>query len=424
MSVGSPVRLTLRAVLSGVVVFATAGCAGVLTNTPGDSPEQGSAPSAVELPTNGAFSFPNLDDAPLDAEGDGGKRSEAAQIVAGWSLEEKVASLFMIHMPGETFDNFSEVVDQYAVAGFLILGDNIPRNPDTALDLLSRVRTAGEDADLLMAIDQEGGAVARLQPDDLPVASDLGRMDPEATTEATRERSQLVFDAGANVNLGVVADVSPGPQAYIHTRSFGTDAATVTSHVDAALAGAVDGVGVAVKHFPGHGVTTVDTHESLGQAETSFAGWRDDHAQPFRLAIDQDVAVVMFGHLVFSDLDNQPASLSRTWVDLVRQQWGYTGVIATDDLSMLEGSGDPDYADVSTNAVTAVAAGVDLIIDSGGLDAQSARERLRASVEAVVAAVEAGDIPMSEIDQSAVRVLNLRQSLGGVARPLEDTESG
>jgi len=131
----------------------------------------------------------------------------------------------------------------------------------------------------------------------------------------------------------------------------------------------------------------------------------------------------MLGHLVMEDVEDQPASLSTQWVQLLRDEWGYQGIIVTDDLSMLEDSGDSRFADPAQNAVSAFAAGVDLVIDSGGLTAGQTLTRLTQMVDEVVAAVERDEISEAQIDQSALRVLRLRESLGGVSRPLEDTES-
>ena len=92
--------------------------------------------------------------------------------------------------------------------------------------------------------------------------------------------------------------MSPGDEAYIHPRSFGTNPESVTERVLAALRGEVEGVAIAVKHFPGHGMTLEDTHETLGVGSVDFDQWRNDHGAPFQAAIDRAVPMVMTGHLV------------------------------------------------------------------------------------------------------------------------------
>lgn len=406
-----------------VAALALSGCSGALTAVPDDHVEQAAGVDSDQQPSGEPFGFPNLDGVDLDPLNPVDTVDPAGEIIAGWTLEQKVASLFMVHVPGTQIANFQTVVDTVPVGGFLLLGDNISGTIDQARPFVGSLRTMAGSSDLLIAIDQEGGAVQRLRPDDFPSASELSLEEVGVTTDVTRERNRLVFDAGANVNLGVVADVSPGEDAYIHDRSFGSEPNEVSARVEAALEGSIDGVAVTVKHFPGHGLTLEDTHKTLGVAEEDVDLWRDSHALPFRAAIDEQVPLLMLGHLVMEDVEDQPASLSTQWVQLLRDEWGYQGIIVTDDLSMLEDSGDSRFADPAQNAVSAFAAGVDLVIDSGGLTAGQTLTRLTQMVDEVVAAVERDEISEAQIDQSALRVLRLRESLGGVSRPLEDTES-
>lgn len=412
-----------RSALALVVALIVSGCSGALTAVPDEHVEQAAGVGSDQQPSGEPFNFPDLDGLVLEQLDPVDTVDPAGEVIAGWTLEEKVASLFMIHVPGTQMANFQTVIDTVPVGGFLLLGDNISGTVDQAQPLVTSLRTMA-DSDLLIAIDQEGGAVQRLRPDELLSASELAVEDVAVTTEVTRERNRLVFDVGANMNLGVVADVSPGEDAYIHSRSFGSEPREVSARVKAALQGSIDGVAVAVKHFPGHGLTVEDTHETLGVAEEDVDQWGQNHAIPFQTAVDEQVPVLMLGHLVMDDVDDQPASLSSQWVQLLRDQWGYQGVIVTDDLSMLESSGDSRFADSNQNAASAFAAGVDMVIDSGGLTARQTLTRLTGMVDEVVAAVERDEISQTQIDQAALRVLRLRESLGGVARPLEDAESG
>lgn len=409
--------------IAAAASFVLSACAGVLTESPEQELGQIPGIATAEEESADSFSFPDLDGVVIEELDSVDSGDFAGEVVAGWTLEEKVASLFIVHVPGASIEPHQRIVDTYPIGGFLLLGDNISGNIDQARPFISSLRTMA-DRDLLIAIDQEGGAVQRLRPDDFPSASELSTEPASLTTETTRERNSLVFDVGANVNLGVVADVSPGEDAYIHPRAFGTETEEVSARVRAALQGSIDGVAVAVKHFPGHGLTVDDTHETLGVAEEDFDQWSERHAPPFRAAIDDQVPLLMLGHLVLDEVDDRPASLSEPWISLLRQQWGYGGVIITDDLSMLEASGDSRFDDPSINAVEAFASGVDMVVDSGGLTAEQTLTRLTEMIQAVVAAVEREEISEGHIDQAALRALRLRESLGGVSRPLEDTESG
>jgi len=198
----------------------------------------------------------------------------------------------------------------------------------------------------------------------------------------------------------------------------------VSQFVDAAVGASIDGVATAVKHFPGHGLTSGDTHEGVAHSAISYDNWLAQHALPFQIAIDDDVPLLMFGHLVVDAVDSEPASLSPEWVALVRDQWAYDGVLITDDLSMLENAGDDAYSDFATNATAAIAAGMDLIIDAGGTSLNSEMNRVDEAIAAIAAAVESGAISQERIDAAATRVASLRYLLGGVSRPLENADAG
>ena len=421
LSSSRPIRRLLTVATAGVSIFTLSGCQGLLTAVP----DAGFSAATIESTQYAAEGpqFPSIDEGALEAEVSVNEGDPAADLVASWTLEQKIASLFLIHVSGSTLSDFERAYDDLGVAGFLLLGNNVSRSVEQSRDFVSGVRTLGEP-ELLVAIDQEGGAVERLQPDSFPSPEELGALPLEDTTDATRERNTLVFDVGANVNLGVIADVSPGSDAYIHERSFGTDAAEVADYVSAALDGSVDGVATAVKHFPGHGLTNEDTHETIAESSIALSTWFDDHAPPFLTAVNERVPMLMFGHLVVPSVDDVPASLSSEWVKLVRQQWGYDGVLITDDLSMLEDSGDDPYQNFTTNALRAVAAGMDLVIDAGGRNRTDAMNRVDEAVATIAQAVNEGGISVTQIDASAIRVVKLRYSLGGVGRPLENAETG
>lgn len=378
-------------------------------------------PTQSPMATDEVFVLPDTDGSPEIAGEIDSLDAQARAIIESWTLRELVSSLFLVHVPGSDYTVHEQFLAEHPVAGFLILGDNLPSS--VSGPVLADVRRLATP-DLLVAVDQEGGAVQRLRPDALPSASDLGEGDPEFSAEAAVSRSQMVFDAGANLNLGLVADVSPGAEAYIHSRSFGTDTELVTEHVAAAAAATVSGVGMVVKHFPGHGLTEEDTHRTLGVSSLSREEWESIHAPPFLAAIERAVPALMTGHLVVEDVDSLPASLSPEWSFIIRNEWGFRGVIVTDDLSMLEDSGDERFESLQENAVLAVQAGADLLIDSGGLTATEQSERISGAVERIVSAIESGELSLAAVESSAERVLVWRLSLGAVPRPLEDSESG
>jgi beta-N-acetylhexosaminidase len=269
----------------------------------------------------------------------------------------------------------------------------------------------GQPHPILFAVDQEGGFVARIPGDRLPSARELGTGDTGVTTETFRARQELVLQTGANVNLGVVADVSPGSRAYIHNRTFSGDPVIVTDHVGAALEGAVPGVAQTLKHFPGHGMVFEDSHQEIPETTLTLEQWRNTHALPFIAGVSGGVELVMTAHIRVLTVSKDPASLSDDWINILRAELGYQGVIITDDLSMLANSGEEAYQDPAATAVAALVAGNDLImvmVDPADRPGYFTYDRI---IDALVAAVVSGEISEEQVDASLLRVLALRDSL-------------
>jgi beta-N-acetylhexosaminidase len=148
------------------------------------------------------------------------ERIDAA--IAGMDLRTQLAGLMVVTVSGMDAAVHQEFLEGVPAAGFLLLAGNLQGDVYTIRDFISALHE-GSDFPLITAVDQEGNPVARIPGDQFPGARVLGAGDTSATAEAFLARQQLVDRAGANVNFGVVADVSLGSGAYIHSRSFSTD---------------------------------------------------------------------------------------------------------------------------------------------------------------------------------------------------------
>jgi beta-N-acetylhexosaminidase len=137
-----------------------------------------------------------------------------------------------------------------------------------------------------------------------------------------------------------------------------------------------------------------------------MAEWHASHAGPFAAGIDAGAEFVMFGHLRFDAFDPLPATLSPTWHDVLRDDLGFEGIVITDDLAMLENSGEPAYADRLSNAIGAIAAGNTMLLYAGAVD-------VAALVTGIAAAVRAGTLDEQLIDDATHRLLELRRELSG-----------
>ena len=349
-------------------------------------------------------------------------RDEALAYVQSLSLDEKVAGLFVVFHPGTEIDVFEEFHDRLPVGGFLLLRSNLPGPVADDAQFVAEL-SALSDLPFLLAVDQEGPPITRIRPDDLPGHQELGRGDPRVTRDVFGARNQLVANLGANINFGIVADVSSGPDSYIDNRTFGSDARKVSAHVFHAVNGRAPGVAQTLKHFPGHGMTKDDSHVVIPRVSMDMDDWLVDHGRPFRVGIGQGAELVMMSHLVLENVDDQPASLSAFWVDFLRDQWGFEGVIVTDDLAMLQASGEEEFADPVENAVRALNAGVDLIVHTDFGPPDQDLSRYDDLIPALIDRVAAGDVPLHVIDEALTRVVTLRLLLGGVGGGIENTNT-
>lgn len=333
----------------------------------------------------------------------------AAARLTSMTLPEKVAALLMIHVPGTDPGTIRGVVDSTGVSGIIDMGDNVPGSA-AALAAVNAQLSADPGLPLLIGIDQEGATVRRLPGDGFPAAPQLRGAGPEVAQSAFAARAALVASAGVSINFGIVADVTANRRSFIFSRVLGTDAASAAPRVAAAVAGEQGTVLSTLKHFPGHGSVGGDSHTSLPATAMSLDEWRATQAPPFQAGIDAGAELVMFGHLRYTAVDAAPASLSAAWHALLRDELGFDGIIVTDDLSMLEHSGDPAFADQAANAVAAVAAGNTLLLYVGPVNVAAVRD-------AIVAAVADGRIDEATIDDAVLRLLLARRTLSGQTGP-------
>jgi beta-N-acetylhexosaminidase len=300
------------------------------------------------------------------------------------------------------------------LGGVTVFGPNIA-DPAQLSALTARLRSAA--AEPLIAIDEEGGDVTRighLVGSSYPGNAALGAVDDVVLTEAVyRALGTDLAALGINVDLAPSVDVNTAADnPVIGTRSFGADTALVARHAAAAVAGLqAAGVAACAKHFPGHGSTRIDSHDSIATVDVSLKVLAQRDLPPFSAAIAAGVRAVMPGHLRVPELTGDlPASLSAAaQTGLLRHELGFTGVIISDALEMRavsEPFGLPEAA------VRAVAAGTDLLCF--GRDRR--RDDFLAVRDALAAAVTSGRMPGARLEEAAARVAGLR-GWAAAARP-------
>jgi beta-N-acetylhexosaminidase len=333
------------------------------------------------------------------------------EAIDAMDLRTQLAGLMVVTVSGMDASVHQEFMDEVPAAGFLLLAGNLQGDVYTIRDFITALHE-GSDFPLITAVDQEGNPVARIPGDQFPGARVLGGGDLATTAEAFLARQQLVDRAGANVNFGVVADVSLGSGAYIHSRSFSTDPAVAAEHVAVAASAAVPEVAQTLKHFPGHGLVYADSHRVVPSSDIDFDQWRGTHALPFEAGIAAGAELVMTGHIRVPAISKDPASLSDDWVRILREDLGFEGVIITDDLRMLINSREDQYQDPAVLAVAALASGHDLIMLAVDPARDPSYQTYTLMLDAMEQAVLEGLVSEEQVEQSLRRVLTLRSVLG------------
>lgn len=264
----------------------------------------------------------------------------------------------------------------------------------------------------LIAVDEEGGRVARFGRSG--VTTHLPSAREQARTSSPEDVRASAVGLGAEMAaLGVDWDLAPvldltdaDASGVIGDRSYGTDPATAGSYA-AAFAGGLREAGLVTsgKHFPDHGLTTVDTHRAVAHVDVSLAALRDHHLVPYRVAL-AELDSIMLSHLRVSSLDpDLPASLSAVAVDFLREELGFDRAIVTDDLSMRAVA---SVADQPTAAVMALTAGADVLLLGTPQSAADAHA-------ALLRALDDGTLSKERLRQAVRRALALKGVEGAAA---------
>ncbi len=262
------------------------------------------------------------------------------------TLRQRIGQRFIAPVPGTRIaDGAGSVILDVAPAGFILYPWNYRSAEDVrrltgSLQFVASYATPG--ISLLLCADQEGGRVSAFRFADfigLPSAAELARFgDPSLIRSAAYITARQLGELGINMNLAPVLDLyGTADDTIIGDRSFGDDPQVVSRFVRPYLdAYRESGLIATAKHFPGHGVTTVDSHHALPVVSTTRTDLADRDLVPFREAIDAGVPAIMTGHLLFDRIDPfYPVTISRVFLhDLLRHELGFEGVVVTDGLEM------------------------------------------------------------------------------------------
>jgi beta-N-acetylhexosaminidase len=337
------------------------------------------------------------------------------------TVEEKIGQVFMVwcrasflNVESAEYLQWREEMQKYHVGSFAMTvhvdGPFLLRSePYEAAELLNRLQRDSK-LPLLFAADFERGVATRLMgttnfPHAMAFGADGKPDDAETFGRITAEESRAV---GVHWNFFPDADVNSNPaNPIINTRSFGEDPQQVGDLVTAYIKGAHEGgMLVTVKHFPGHGDTATDSHLGVASVNVDRAHLDSIELPPFRQAIAAGVDSVMVAHVTVPALDSDPnhvATISSAVVtDLLEKQLGFKGLIVTDALDMA-GLTHLFANDIGRAAVEAFKAGNDLLLIPADLGA---------SYNAMLKAVQSGEISQERLDRSVLKLLKIKASLG------------
>lgn len=346
--------------------------------------------------------------------------------IARMTTEEKVGQMFMLAFAGDQLGEARILMEEHLVGGAYISNDNVP-TAAAAVELCSKLQGFAANTrlaiPLLLGCDQEGTwSVITRESAMGPGNMALGATgDPECAYDMYRVIAREMSAVGLNVVLGPAADCNSNPHnSIIGMRSFGEKPELVAEMTAAAARGLQDNGSVAtLKHFPGHGDTTVDSHRGLPTVTRT----RDDlmriDLRPFAAGIDAGAKIVMTSHIIFSALDpERPATLSPTILgDLLRGELGFEGLVVSDSMNMHSMKRNYDPTDA---AIQAFRAGVDLMMlaeEHYDHDASQYLENQRSLIRAIIRAVDDGLINAERVDDAVRRVLRLKQEAGFTTEP-------
>ena len=296
-------------------------------------------------------------------------------------------------------------LERYPVAGLLYDDTNLVTMEQTKA-MLASVQSYSK-IPLILTCDEEGGRVNRLMQTIgttyVGPMLDYKDQGPDKAAENARTIAADLRGCGFNMDLAPVADVwSNRANTVIGDRAYSDDFDQAAQLVAAAVGGFHEGgVACTLKHFPGHGDTSADSHYGSVYVYKTLDELRGAELVPFRAGIEAGADAVMLGHLIMAGIDEQPALFSHAVVTgLLREELGFDGVVITDGLEMRAMT---DHYGSGEIAVAAIQAGVDLLLCPQDLDE---------AVSALTQAVEDGTITQQRLDESVLRVLRLKLERG------------
>lgn len=357
---------------------------------------------------------------PADQSGSAEGSDIVEKTLADMSLRDKVCQMMFVRPESITGidvvtaagDTTKSALEQYPVGGIVYFAQNM-ESKDQVKEMIDNSQSYSK-VGLFISTDEEGGMVNRLMNTvGTTYIDSMYNYKDEGIQKAHDNAYTIASDMavlGFNMDFAPVADVWSNPDnTVIGERAYSDDYSQAAELVDSAVKGFKDGgVMCTLKHFPGHGDTAEDSHYSSAYVRRTKDEIMADEMQPFTAGIDAGAEFVMVGHLIVPDIDELPATLSyKITTEMLRNEMHFEGIAITDSLAM--GSIADNYG-VGESAVMSIKAGIDMLLDPTDIDT---------AIDAVVQAVESGDITEDRIDESVRRILTLKEKQGLLSQSRE-----
>ena len=329
------------------------------------------------------------------------------KLVANMSDADKVGQLMMIGIHGKTLnDDAKFMLNEYRVGGIILFDRNM-ESKNQVKSLITDINKTGKSAGLtplFIGIDQEGGAVARMEDQliKVPPAEELGKEPIEQAVSLAKQSGTELKDLGFNINFAPVADLG-----LTYGRSFSTNPDDVVRYASA-VGKAYDEAGLwySYKHFPGIGKTDVDLHADTSVVPVSKETLLNEDTKVFVDLIKQskpNTYAIMVSHAMYPQIDAaHPSSLSKAIItDWLRKDMGYNGVVVTDDMDMGALAKHYTFGDM---AVQSILAGSDILLVCHEY------EHMQEAYNGLMKAVKDGRISKERLDESVKRILLMKMS--------------
>lgn len=357
---------------------------------------------------------------PADQSGSAEGSDIVEKTLADMSLRDKVCQMMFVRPESITGidvvtaagDTTKSALEQYPVGGIVYFAQNM-ESKDQVKEMIDNSQSYSK-VGLFISTDEEGGMVNRLMNTvGTTYIDSMYNYKDEGIQKAHDNAYTIASDMavlGFNMDFAPVADVWSNPDnTVIGERAYSDDYSQAAELVDSAVKGFKDGdIMCTLKHFPGHGDTAEDSHYSSAYVKRTKDEIMADEMQPFTAGIDAGAEFVMVGHLIVPDIDELPATLSyKITTEMLRNEMHFEGIAITDSLAM--GSIADNYG-VGESAVMSIKAGIDMLLDPTDIDT---------AIDAVVQAVESGDITEDRINESVRRILTLKEKHGLLSQSRE-----